>query len=214
MRLVSTEEARRIAVRSQLLDGSATNVLDTVRKLGFLQLDPISTVAPPQQLVLWSRLGPVRRRRARPPALGGEEALRVERVHLADRGVAVRQGADAPTSREVHVGAARGRVPQDERPLQAACPPRARAQRPAALPRARRPLGAHVRVRRLVRHPQRRGDARHPPRTRPRRNRRSPRTASGCGISRSAGTPRSRRSRYARRRSSAPSSASARSASG
>ena len=57
MNLVSTEEARRIAVRSQLLDGSATSVLDTVRKLGFLQIDPISTVAPPQQLVLWSRLG-------------------------------------------------------------------------------------------------------------------------------------------------------------
>jgi uncharacterized protein YcaQ len=56
-REVSVEEARRIAVRAQLLDGSATNVLDTVRALGFLQLDPISTVAPPQHLVLWSRLG-------------------------------------------------------------------------------------------------------------------------------------------------------------
>ena len=58
MNLVSEESARRIAVRAQLLDGSATNVLDTVRRIGFLQLDPISTVAPPQQLVLWSRLGP------------------------------------------------------------------------------------------------------------------------------------------------------------
>lgn len=58
MRLVSVDEARRIAVRAQLLDGSATSVLDTVRTLGYLQLDPISTVAPPQQLVLWSRLGP------------------------------------------------------------------------------------------------------------------------------------------------------------
>src|SRR5581483_110864 len=54
---VSREAARRIAVRAQLLDGSATGVLDTVRRLGFLQLDPISTVAPPQHLVLWSRLG-------------------------------------------------------------------------------------------------------------------------------------------------------------
>jgi uncharacterized protein YcaQ len=56
-REVSVEEARRIAVRAQLLDGSATDVLSTVRRLGFLQLDPISSVAPPQYLVLWSRLG-------------------------------------------------------------------------------------------------------------------------------------------------------------
>ena len=60
-REVSVEEARRIAVRAQLLDGSATDVLSIVRHLGFLQLDPISSVAPPQQLVLWSRLGVVDR---------------------------------------------------------------------------------------------------------------------------------------------------------
>ena len=55
---VSPAEARRIAVRAQLLDGSAKDVLSTVRRLGRLQIDPISTVAPPQYLVLWSRLGP------------------------------------------------------------------------------------------------------------------------------------------------------------
>jgi uncharacterized protein len=57
LREVGLEEARRIAVHAQLLDGTATDVLSTVRHLGFLQLDPISVVAPPQHLVLWSRLG-------------------------------------------------------------------------------------------------------------------------------------------------------------
>jgi uncharacterized protein len=56
--MVGDAAARRIAVHAQLLDGSATTVLETVRRLGSLQIDPISTVAPPQQLILWSRLGP------------------------------------------------------------------------------------------------------------------------------------------------------------
>jgi uncharacterized protein YcaQ len=54
---VTRDEARRIAVRAQLLDGSARGVLPTVRRLGFLQIDTIETVATPQHLVLWSRLG-------------------------------------------------------------------------------------------------------------------------------------------------------------
>jgi uncharacterized protein len=55
-REVTPAEGRRIAVHAQLLDGRAHDVLETVRTLGFLQLDPISTVAPPQHLVLWNRL--------------------------------------------------------------------------------------------------------------------------------------------------------------
>jgi len=54
---VELEAARRIAIHAQALDGTATSVLDTVRRLGFLQIDPIATVATPQRLVLWSRLG-------------------------------------------------------------------------------------------------------------------------------------------------------------
>ncbi|HEY6067841.1 MAG TPA: crosslink repair DNA glycosylase YcaQ family protein [Gaiellaceae bacterium] len=54
---VSLAQARRIAVRAQLLDGTASGIVETVRQLGYLQLDPIATVATPQRLVLWSRLG-------------------------------------------------------------------------------------------------------------------------------------------------------------
>jgi len=57
-RVVSPEQARRIAVHAQALDGSARGVLSTVRRLGWLQMDPIATVATPQELVLFSRLGP------------------------------------------------------------------------------------------------------------------------------------------------------------
>jgi uncharacterized protein YcaQ len=55
---VSLEEARRIAVRAQALDGSAAGVLETVRRLGFLQIDTVQPVERPQHLVLFSRLGP------------------------------------------------------------------------------------------------------------------------------------------------------------
>ena len=55
---VSVEEARRIAVRAQALDGTVTDVRSTVRALGFLQIDVIQPVERPQHLVLFSRLGP------------------------------------------------------------------------------------------------------------------------------------------------------------
>jgi uncharacterized protein YcaQ len=55
---LSRTDARRIAVRAQLLDGSRpTDLLDTVRHLTMLQIDPVAAVAPSAYLVPWSRLG-------------------------------------------------------------------------------------------------------------------------------------------------------------
>ena len=57
MRTIGLAQARRIAIRAQALDGSATSVLDVVRRSGALQLDPTARVAPNHVLAVWSRLG-------------------------------------------------------------------------------------------------------------------------------------------------------------
>ena len=55
---LSRADARRIAVRAQLLGAERpTDLVDTVRRLTMLQLDPVSAIAPSADLVLWSRLG-------------------------------------------------------------------------------------------------------------------------------------------------------------
>ena len=51
-------QARRIAVRAQLLDADRlADLLTVVRQLTMLQIDPTSAVAPSADLVAWSRLG-------------------------------------------------------------------------------------------------------------------------------------------------------------
>jgi uncharacterized protein len=55
---LSRLEARRIAVRAQLLDRPRpTQLLDVVRHLTLLQIDPTAALAPNADLVAWSRLG-------------------------------------------------------------------------------------------------------------------------------------------------------------
>jgi uncharacterized protein YcaQ len=55
---LSRQEARRIAVRAQLLDTpQPTDLLDTIRHLMFLQVDLTAYVAPSADLVCWTRLG-------------------------------------------------------------------------------------------------------------------------------------------------------------
>ena len=51
-------QARRIAVRAQALEATRpAGVLDTVRRLTFVKVDPVSAVAPSADVVFWSRLG-------------------------------------------------------------------------------------------------------------------------------------------------------------
>src|SRR5829696_1339943 len=51
-------QARRIAVRAQLLDADRpADLLPMVRRLTLLQIDPTAAIAPSADLVAWSRLG-------------------------------------------------------------------------------------------------------------------------------------------------------------
>jgi uncharacterized protein YcaQ len=55
---LSRQDARRIAVRAQLLDDRRpAGLLEAVRHLTLLQIDPIAAIAPSADLVAWSRLG-------------------------------------------------------------------------------------------------------------------------------------------------------------
>jgi uncharacterized protein YcaQ len=58
VRELSRRDARRIAVRAQLLDSRRpAGLLDVVRQLTLIQIDPAAAIAPSADLVAWSRLG-------------------------------------------------------------------------------------------------------------------------------------------------------------
>ena len=58
LRRLTRDEARRIAIRAQLLDSDRpTDLAGVVEQLTFLQLDPTAVVAPSADLIAWSRLG-------------------------------------------------------------------------------------------------------------------------------------------------------------
>ena len=58
MHRLTKAQARRIAVRAQLLDAPRpTDLLAVVRQLTLLQIDPTAAIAPSADLVAWSRLG-------------------------------------------------------------------------------------------------------------------------------------------------------------
>ena len=58
MHRLTKAQARRIAVRAQLLDANRPNdLLAVVQQLTLLQIDPTAAIAPSADLVAWSRLG-------------------------------------------------------------------------------------------------------------------------------------------------------------
>lgn len=55
---LSSDEARRIAVRAQLLDAARpTDVVEVAEQLGAIKIDPTATIATAEHTILWSRIG-------------------------------------------------------------------------------------------------------------------------------------------------------------
>jgi hypothetical protein len=76
---LSRRDARRIAVRAQLLTAERPpDLLTAVRRLTALQLDPVSAVAPSADLVAWSRLGAGYRPEDLRAALDGRDLIELQ----------------------------------------------------------------------------------------------------------------------------------------
>lgn len=55
---LTRDQARRIAVRAQLLDAyRPSEVIEVAEQLGAIKIDPLATIAPAERTILWSRMG-------------------------------------------------------------------------------------------------------------------------------------------------------------
>jgi uncharacterized protein YcaQ len=76
-------QARRIAIRAQLLDARRpTDLLEVLSHLTFLQLDPTAAIAPSADLVAWTRLGDAYRPEQLTQALEQDRSLYEVRAYV------------------------------------------------------------------------------------------------------------------------------------
>jgi uncharacterized protein YcaQ len=55
---LTRDQARRIAVRAQLLDAyRPSDIIEVAQQLGSIKIDPTATIAPAELTILWSRMG-------------------------------------------------------------------------------------------------------------------------------------------------------------
>jgi uncharacterized protein YcaQ len=97
-------DARRIAIRAQLLDARRpTDLLEVVSHLTFLQLDPTAAIAPSADLVAWTRLGEAYRPEQLTQALEQDRSLYEVRAFvrpMADLGLHLAEMAAWPFADE------------------------------------------------------------------------------------------------------------------
>ncbi|MGZ4319821.1 MAG: DNA glycosylase AlkZ-like family protein, partial [Gaiellaceae bacterium] len=98
---LTKQEARRIAVRAQLLCAPRpTELVDVVQRLTMLQVDPTAAIAPSADLVAWSRLGSAYRPEQLTQALEQERTLFEHNAlirPMSDVGLYLAGAADQPT---------------------------------------------------------------------------------------------------------------------
>ncbi len=96
-------QARRIAVRAQLLDARRpTDLLEVVSHLMFLQLDPTAAIAPSADLVAWARMGDAYRPEHLTEALEQDRSLYEVRAFVrptADLGLYLAEMAAWPSAK-------------------------------------------------------------------------------------------------------------------
>ena len=101
---LTKEQARRIAIRAQLLDAERPrDLLDVVGHLMYLQHDPTAAIAPSADLVAWSRLGDAYRPEHLTQALEHDRTLYEVRAFvrpMADLGLFLASMAAWPFSKE------------------------------------------------------------------------------------------------------------------